>query len=77
MADEYLFSNLVRISLASVAPGDGVPYTDTIQKADGTIVRLMKADGIHYTNQGGEYVMEGFLRELYTSWFIKTKDSQE
>ena len=77
VADEYLFSNLVRISLASVAPGDGVPYTDTIQKADGTIVRLMKADGIHYTNQGGEYVMEGFLRELYTSWFIKTKDSQE
>lgn len=71
VAVDYELSNLVRISLASIAPGDGVPYTDTIQKEDGTIIRLMKGDGIHYTNQGGQYVMEGFLKDLYTTWFIK------
>lgn len=77
VAEEYELANLERISLASIAPGDGVPYTDTIQKEDGTIVRLMKADGIHYTNQGGEYVMEGFAKDLYTAWFIKPKEGQE
>ena len=71
VAEEYSLANLERISLSNIAPGDGVPYTDTIQKEDGTIIRLMKADGIHYTNQGGEYVMEEFLQELYTSWFIE------
>ncbi|MGP1439746.1 MAG: SGNH/GDSL hydrolase family protein [Treponema sp.] len=71
VAVDYELSNLVRISLASIAPGDGVPYTDTIQKEDGRIIRLMKGDGIHYTNQGGQYVMEGFLKDLYTTWFIK------
>ena len=71
VAVDYELSNLVRISLASIAPGDGVPYTDTIQKEDGTIIRLMKGDGIHYTSQGGQYVMEGFLKDLYTTWFIK------
>ena len=77
VAEEYELANLERISLASIAPGDGVPYTDTIQKEDGTIVSLMKADGIHYTNQGGEYVMEGFAKDLYTAWFIKPKEGQE
>lgn len=73
VAEEYNLPNLERLSLSSIAPGDGVPYTDTIQKEDGVIVRLMKADGIHYTNQGGEYIMEGFLKDLYTNWFIKPK----
>lgn len=73
VAEEYNLPNLERISLSSIAPGDKVPYTDTIQKEDGTIIRLMKADGIHYTNQGGEYVMEVFLKDLYANWFIKQK----
>lgn len=77
VAQEYELTNLVQISLAGIAPGDGVPYTDTIQREDGSIVRLMKADGIHYTNQGGEYVMEGFLKELYTTWFIKPNIKEE
>ncbi|MGP1437443.1 MAG: SGNH/GDSL hydrolase family protein [Treponema sp.] len=77
IADEYNQPNLQRISIASIAPGDGVPYTDTIQKEDGTIIRLMKADGIHYTAQGGEYVMEGFLKELYITWFIKPNMKEE
>ena len=71
VAEEYNLPNLERIPLSSIAPGDRVPYTDTIQKEDGTIIRLMKADGIHYTKQGGEYVMENFAKDLYSIWFIK------
>lgn len=77
VAEEYELSNLVRLPLSSIAPGDNVPYTDTIQREDGSVLRLMKADGIHYTTQGGEYVMEGFAKDLYTTWFIKPENKKE
>ena len=71
VANEYNHAGLTRIALSSIAPGDGVPYTDTIQREDGKIIRLMKADGIHYTISGGQYIMEGFLKKLYKEWYIK------
>ena len=67
----------MRLPLSSIAHGDNVPYTDTIQREDGSVLRLMKADGIHYTTQGGEYVMEGFAKDLYTTWFIKPENKKE
>ena len=71
VAGEYNHIGLKRISLAKIAPGEGVPYTESIQKEDGKIIRIMKADGVHYTLAGGQYVMENFLQDLYTSWYIK------
>ncbi len=71
VASEYNHIGLSRVSLASIAPGDGVPYTETIQQEDGKIIRLMKNDGIHYTIAGGQYIMNGFLQNLYQDWFIK------
>ncbi len=71
VANEYNHIGLARISLASIAPGIGVPYTDTIQKKDGKIIRLMKNDGIHYTLLGGQHIMEDFLLHLYNEWYIK------
>lgn len=71
IAREYNHIGLKRIPLSGIAPGEGVPYTDTVQKKDGTIIRLMKTDGVHYTIAGGQYVMEEFLKELYSEWYIK------
>ena len=71
VANEYNHIGLKRISLAKITPGEGVPYTESVQKEDGNIIRIMKQDGVHYTLAGGQYVMEGFLQDLYTSWYIK------
>ena len=71
VANEYNHIGLKRISLAKITPGEGVPYTESVQKEDGNIIRIMKQDGIHYTLSGGQYVMEDFLKDLYTSWYIK------
>jgi len=71
VAKEYHHSGLKRVSLANIAPGEGVPFTETIQKEDGNIIRLMKSDGVHYTLAGGEYIMSSFLKDLYSEWYIK------
>ena len=71
VASEYHHSGLKRVSLANIAPGEGVPFTETIQKEDGQIIRLMKSDGVHYTLAGGEYIMSSFLKDLYAEWYIK------
>ena len=71
VAKEYHHSGLQRVSLANIAPGEGVPFTETIQKEDGQIIRLMKSDGVHYTLAGGEYIMSSFLKDIYAQWYIK------
>ena len=77
VAKEYHHSGLQRVSLANIAPGEGVPFTETIQKEDGQIIRLMKSDGVHYTLAGGEYIMSSFLKDLYAQWYIKPMQKKE
>ena len=77
VAREYHHSGLKRVSLAKIAPGEGVPFTETIQKEDGDIIRLMKSDGVHYTLAGGEYIMSSFLKDLYAEWYIKPMQKKE
>lgn len=72
VAEEY-GNNLVRFSMIKIAPGDGMEYVDIIQKPDGTKIKLMRDDGIHYTISGGEYIMQKFLDVLYSDWEISKK----
>ncbi|MGI5111533.1 DUF459 domain-containing protein [Treponema putidum] len=71
IASEYSEIILKKFSLSSVAPGDGVPYSDTVKTSDGKEIRLMKDDGNHYTISGGEYIMKPFLELLYRDWDVE------
>ncbi len=71
IASEYSSIILNKFSLSSIAPGEGVPYTDTLKTADGKKIRLMKDDGHHYTVSGGEYIMQPFLELLYKDWDLE------
>ena len=71
IASEYSSLILNKFSLSSVAPGEGVPYTDSLKTAEGKKIRLMKDDGHHYTVSGGEYVMQPFLELLYKDWDLE------
>ena len=42
IASEYSSIILNKFSLSSIAPGEGVPYTDTLKTAEGKKIRLMK-----------------------------------
>ena len=71
IALEYSETMLQKISLSSIVPGDGVPYSDTVKTSDGKKISLMKDDGHHYTVSGGEYVMKPFLELLYKDWDLE------
>ena len=71
IASEYSSIILNKFSLSSIAPGEGVPYTDTLKTAEGKKIRLMKDDGHHYTVSGGEYIMQPFLELLYNDWDLE------
>lgn len=71
IASEYSSIILNKFSLSSIAPGEGVPYTDTLKTAEGKKIRLMKDDGHHYTVSGGEYIMQPFLELLYKDWDLE------
>ncbi|UTC90895.1 DUF459 domain-containing protein [Treponema denticola] len=71
IASEYSSIILNKFSLSSIAPGEGVPYTDTLKTAEGKKIRLMKDDGHHYTISGGEYIMQPFLELLYKDWDLE------
>lgn len=71
IASYYTAEQLIRFSLSGAAPGEGVPYTDTVQTAEGKKIKLMRDDGTHYTISGGEYIMTSFLELLYTHWDIE------
>ena len=71
IASEYSSIILNKFSLSSIAPGEGVPYTDTLKTAEGKKIRLMKDDGRHYTISGGEYIMQPFLELLYKDWDLE------
>lgn len=71
IASYYSAEQLIQFSLSSAAPGEGVPYTDTLQTPEGKKIKLMRDDGTHYTISGGEYIMTSFLELLYTHWDIE------
>ncbi|UTC67790.1 MULTISPECIES: DUF459 domain-containing protein [unclassified Treponema] len=71
IASEYSETILNKFSLSGIAPGEGVPYSDTVKTASGKKIRLMKDDGHHYTISGGEYVMTSFLEQLYKDWDVE------
>ena len=71
IASEYSSIILNKFSLSSIAPGEGVPYTDTVKTAEGKKIRLMKDDGHHYTVSGGEYIVQPFLELLYKDWDLE------
>lgn len=75
IASEYPEPLLKKISLSSIAPGKGVPYTDTVKTYDGKKIKLMRDDGNHYTIAGGEYIMTSFLNILYEDWDIEPCNS--
>lgn len=71
IALQYSNEQLVKFSLSAAAPGEGVPYTDTVQNSEGTKIKLMRDDGTHYTISGGEYIMKSFLTLLYKEWDLE------
>ncbi len=71
LSEKYEKANLTRFAIANVAPGKGVPYSDVIKTADGSIIKLMNDDGNHYTISGGAYIMQSFMNLLYQEWSIE------
>jgi hypothetical protein len=64
VADEYSPDVLSRISLRSVIPGDGKPYSESVEIAPGRVQRIMTEDGSHFTVEGGQLVMQGLFDRL-------------
>jgi len=64
VAEEYSPDVLSRISLREIIPGDGNPYTETLELAPGHVQRIMSEDGSHFTVEGGQLVMRGLFDRL-------------
>ena len=57
LAAEYSSDALVRVSIADTIPGAEKKFVSSIEEAGGKTVRVMEADGSHFTVEGGELVM--------------------
>jgi hypothetical protein len=57
LAAEYSSDVLVRVSLSDTIPGTGKKFVSSVDEAGGKTVRVMEADGSHFTVEGGERVM--------------------
>lgn len=71
VSTNYAVAQLTKFSLRDIAPGNGVPYSDTVKTSTGEKIKLMREDGKHYTIAGCEYIMKDFLNLLYDDWNVE------
>ena len=74
VAEEYDSKKLVRISLKSLVEQYGTGYIGAIKPKGSAWISLMQSDGIHYTIEGGEYLMKRFIERLHRD-YVFDRDS--
>ena len=71
VAEEYDSKKLVRISLKSLVEEYGTGYIGAIRPEGKAWIPLMQSDGIHYTIEGGEYLMKEFILRLHRDYVFR------
>ncbi|UTC58004.1 DUF459 domain-containing protein [Treponema sp. OMZ 305] len=71
IAEEYDSKKLVRISLKSLVERYGTGYLGAIKPEGSAWISLMQSDGIHYTIEGGEYLMKQFIDRLHCDYAFR------
>ena len=74
VAEEYDSKKLVRISLKSLVEQYGTGYIGAIKPEGSAWIPLIQGDGIHYTIEGGEYLMKHFIDRLHRD-YVFDRDS--
>ena len=71
VAEEYDSKKLVRISLKSLVEEYGTGYIGAIKPEGSAWIPLIQGDGIHYTIEGGEYLMKHFIDRLHRDYAFR------
>ena len=72
VAEEYDSKKLVRISLKGLVEQYGTGYIGAIKPEGSAWIALIQGDGIHYTVEGGEYLMKRFIDRLHRDYAFET-----
>lgn len=72
LSGEYSPDTLVRISLRDTIPGPDKPYSDSVELGGGKTLKVMSADGIHYTVEGGQVAMKPLFDRLTRDYLFAT-----
>ena len=75
VAEEYDSKKLVRISLKGLVEQYGTGYIGAIKPEGSAWIPLIQGDGIHYTVEGGEYLMKHFIDRLHRDYVFETPHS--
>ena len=71
IAEEYDSKKLIKISLKSFVEQYGTGYIGAIRPEGKAWIPLMQSDGIHYTIEGGEYLMKHFIDRLHRDYAFR------
>ena len=71
IAEEYASKRLVKVSLKDLTSQYGTGYIGSIKPEGGSWVPFMQSDGIHYTVEGGEYLMKKFIEQLHRDYVFE------
>ena len=71
VAEEYDSKKLVRISLKGLVEQYGTGYIGAIKPEGSAWIPLIQGDGIHYTVEGGEYLMKHFIDRLHRDYAFR------
>lgn len=71
VAEEYDSKKLVRISLRGLVEQYGTGYIGAIKPEGSAWIPLIQGDGIHYTVEGGEYLMKQFIDRLHRDYVFR------
>ena len=71
VAEEYDSKKLVRISLKGLVEQYGTGYIGAIKPEGSAWIPLIQGDGIHYTVEGGEYLMKRFIDRLHRDYVFR------
>lgn len=71
IAEEYDSKKLIKISLKSFVEQYGTGYIGAIRPEGKAWIPLMQSDGIHYTIEGGEYLMKEFILRLHRDYVFR------
>ena len=72
VAEEYDSKKLVRISLKGLVEQYGTGYIGAIKPEGSAWIPLIQGDGVHYTVEGGEYLMKHFIDRLHRDYAFET-----
>ncbi|MEL3906676.1 MAG: DUF459 domain-containing protein [Treponema sp.] len=74
IAAEYDSKRLIKVALQDFTAEYGNDYVGAVKGEDGLWRTFMQSDGIHYTVEGGEYLMKKFIMQLHRDYEFEAKD---